>query len=166
MADPLQILLRLRRLAMDQARRGLADCLRSEAEASQAVHEIAAAIDRETNTVCETVGDDRMVDNYAAWLRRARIEQGNAANALLTAEAHTQEARAVLTVGRAAVETVEALIARREAERTVVAERQEQNVLDEAGRKISPYGRETASERRPGGWHAAPGEGRATRTRG
>ena len=41
----------------------------------------------------------------------ANANQGNAVNALLTAETHTQEARAVLTVGRAAVETVEALIA-------------------------------------------------------
>jgi flagellar export protein FliJ len=165
MADSLQTLLRLRRLAVDQARRGLADCLRSEADAGSAVREIAAAIDRETDTVCQSVGDDHMVDNFAAWLRRARVEQGNAVNALLTAETHTQEARAVLTVGRAAVETVEALIARREAERTAAAERQEQNVLDEAAHTTTSSGREQVSRHRQGIWHATPGEGNATRTR-
>jgi flagellar export protein FliJ len=134
MADPLQTLLRLRRLTVDQARLGLADSLRREAEASERVREIADEIERETGTACALAGDDRIVDNFAAWLRRARVRQDAAANAMLAAEAHTGEARAVLTAGRAAVETVEALLERREAERLAEAGQQEQKTLDEFGR--------------------------------
>jgi flagellar export protein FliJ len=134
MADALQTLLRLRRLAMDQAHHGLAESLLQEAEASEAAREIAANIDRETDTVCRLAGDDRIVDNFAAWLRRTRVEQDAAARALLAAETRSQEARAVLAAGRAGVETVEALIEQRKAEREAAAERQEQKVLDEVGR--------------------------------
>jgi hypothetical protein len=35
--DPLEALLRLRRIAADEARRGLAECLRTEGEAAAAV---------------------------------------------------------------------------------------------------------------------------------
>src|ERR1700761_9390998 len=103
MPDVLQTLLRLRRLAVDQARRDLGACLRHEAETADKAKDIAAAIDRETDVVCRTDGEDRMVDNFAAWLKRTRAEQDAAAEALLAAETRTQEARAVLSVGRAAV---------------------------------------------------------------
>ena len=46
--DPLEALLRLRRMAANEARRGLAECLRAEGEAAAAVATIEAAIDRET----------------------------------------------------------------------------------------------------------------------
>jgi flagellar export protein FliJ len=137
MADPLQTLLRLRRLTVDQARRGLAECLRHQAEADERVREIAASIDRETDTVSQLSADDAMVDNYAAWLRRTRVEQSVAANALCLAETRTQEARAVLTAGRSAVETVETMIQRQAAERAAEAGRQEQKALDEAARSRS-----------------------------
>jgi flagellar export protein FliJ len=134
MADPLQTLLRLRRLAVDEARRGLAESLRQETEASERARTISAGIDRETDLICQAASDDRLVDHFAAWLRRARVEQDEAARALLAAETQSQEARAVLTAGRAAVEAAEALIERREAERVAEEERAEQKRLDEAGR--------------------------------
>jgi flagellar export protein FliJ len=131
MADPLQTLLRLRRMAVDQARRSLAECLRRETEASVRVKEIAEIIDRETDAVCQAGMDDRAVHDFAAWLKRVRTEERAATEALLTAEVQTQEARTVLAAGRAAVETVEALIEQRQAERRAAQMRQEQKVLDE-----------------------------------
>jgi flagellar export protein FliJ len=133
MTDTLQTLLRLRRLAVDKARRGLADCLRQETVAEEKMRDLAAEIDRETDAVCRSAGDDRMVENFALWLRRARVEQDAAAGALLTAQTHMLEARAVLTAGREAVEVVESLIAQRDADRNATLLRQEQAILDEAG---------------------------------
>ena len=46
MADPLETLLRLRRMALDEARRTLADCLRAEAEATADIRALDDAIDR------------------------------------------------------------------------------------------------------------------------
>jgi hypothetical protein len=135
MADTLQTLLRLRRLAVDKARRGLADCLQQETAAEEKMRELAAEIDRETDAVCQSAGDDRMVEHFAAWLRRARFQQDTAAGVLLTAQTHTLEARAVMTAGREAVEVVESLIAQRNAEQTAAALRREQAILGEAGRR-------------------------------
>ena len=132
MADPLGTLLRLRLLAVDQARRDLADCLRQEAEASEAVRELAAEVERETDVVCQSPGEDSLVENFAAWLRRARADQDAAAKKLLDAELQTQEARAVLTASRSAVETVEAMIDRRAAEQEAEVGRVEQKAVDEA----------------------------------
>jgi flagellar export protein FliJ len=139
MADGLQTLLRLRRLALDQARSGLADCLHAEAEASATVRTIANDIQRETDLVCRAQGDDRIVEVFSAWLRRVRISQQAAANALLTAETHTLEARSVLVAGRIAVETVEALIAQRQAEQVAAERQQDQKLLDETGRSRSGH---------------------------
>jgi flagellar export protein FliJ len=134
MPDPLLTLLRLRRLAVDQARQGLADCLRDEAAAGQVVREIEAAVIRETDTACRLAGDDRTVEDFAVWLRRVRLELDAASETLLTAETRTQEARAVLSAGRTAVETVETLIARHEAELAAEERRKEQIELDEFAR--------------------------------
>jgi flagellar export protein FliJ len=135
MADPFTTLQRLRRLAVDQARRDLADCLRREAEASETVRELAAEVDRETDVVCRSLGEDTVVENFAAWLRRTRVDQDAAAKSLLEAELQTQEARAVLTASRTAVETVDAIIDRRAAEQAAAAGRVEQMAIDEAGRR-------------------------------
>jgi hypothetical protein len=55
--DPLEALLRLRRMAADEARRGLGECLRIESEAAAAVAAIEAAIERETEAArCRRCG--------------------------------------------------------------------------------------------------------------
>ena len=137
MGDTLLTLQRLRRLTLDQARRGLAECLRGEAVAETEVRALVAEIDQQTRLVSEATGDDRMVEEFAAWLRRIRPMQAAADDALLTAQTRTAEARAVLGAARAAVEATDALIAQRSAERAVAANRREQSQLDEAGRRRS-----------------------------
>jgi hypothetical protein len=68
--DPLEALLRLRRMAADEARRGLAECLRAEGEAAAAVATIEAAIDRETEAATSLAVGDAEVEASAGWLRR------------------------------------------------------------------------------------------------
>ncbi len=74
-SDPLAALLRLRRLTADQARRELADCLRAESEAKEAITAIDAEIARETEVATSLAGGDAEVEAYAAWLRRIRPSQ-------------------------------------------------------------------------------------------
>ncbi len=63
-SDPLAALLRLRRLTADQARRELADCLRAESEAKQAIAAIDAEIARETEVATGLAGGDAEVEAY------------------------------------------------------------------------------------------------------
>ena len=74
-SDPLASLLRLRRLTADQARRELAECLRAESEAKQAIAAIDAKIARETEVATSLAGGDAEVEAFAAWLRRIRPSQ-------------------------------------------------------------------------------------------
>ena len=91
--DPLEALLRLRRMAADEARRGLAECLRVESEAAAAVAAIEASIERETEVATSLAAGDAEVEAFAAWLRRIRPKQ----HAALAAE----EEAATATVRRA-----------------------------------------------------------------
>jgi hypothetical protein len=117
MPDPLNTLLRLRRLAVDEARQALADCLRTEAERAAEMRALDDAVDRETVAACDLAADDNAVEVFAVWLKRTRAERAAAAEALLRAEARTQEARAVLSVGERAKRAVVELQATREIER-------------------------------------------------
>jgi flagellar export protein FliJ len=131
--DPLESLVRLRRLAVDQARRGLADCLRIEEETMHAVAIIEAAIQRETEAASDLAADDADVEAFAAWLRRIRPKQ-HAAH-LAEAEAETAQARVVLAAARTAMEAAEEMLAKHDAARQAEAERQEQHALDEVAQR-------------------------------
>jgi flagellar export protein FliJ len=134
-SDPLAALLRLRRLTADQARRELADCLRAESEAKQAVTDIDAVIARETEVATSLAGGDAEVEAYAAWLRRIRPRQLAARAAEGAAVAETTEARAVLAMARAAVRAVEELLTQRGGEERMAAERQAQREIDEVAQR-------------------------------
>lgn len=130
--DPLESLVRLRRLAADEARRGVADCLRDEEATAQAVATIEADIERETEAAANLATSDAEVEAFAAWLRRIRPKQYAAHVAEDRAEAETVRARAVLAAARAAVEAAEEMLAKHEAARRAEAARLEQHALDEA----------------------------------
>lgn len=131
-SDPLDMLLRLRRLTVDQARQALADCLGAETIAADRCDEIAGAIVREMDVASAITADDRAVEDFANWLRQVLPNQAAAEAALLTAETQTKEARMVLAATRAGVRAVENMVERKEAERRLQAGRTEQLVLDEA----------------------------------
>lgn len=124
--DPLETLLRLRRLAVDEARRDLAQCLRAEGEAARAVAAIEEAIGRETDAASDLATGGAEVEAFARWLRRIRPKQQAAQAAESAATADTARARALLAAARAAVRAAEVIVAKQALERQAEAERQEQ----------------------------------------
>ena len=129
--EPLAVVLRLRRLAMEDATRDFAECLRAEAEGAQAVAAVEAAIERETEAASSLSAGDAVVEAFGAWLKRARQQLRAAEAARDHCEGETGRARAVLSVARSAVKATEHLIAEQEAAKARKAARQEQQTLDE-----------------------------------
>jgi flagellar export protein FliJ len=130
--DPLEALLRLRRMAVDEARRGLAECLRQEADAATALDAIEASIARETAAAGGLAADDADVEAFARWLRRMLPEQHAAQAAEEDAEAATARARAVLAAARAAVRAAETMLEQHAATARANAQRGAQAEIDEA----------------------------------
>ena len=129
--DPLQVLLRLRGITLDQARRDLADRLREESAAAERCADIAAMIVREATAQMNQPPEGRTVESYAAWLGRTRIVQQQAQAASQACVAATAEAQLSLNEARAAKRVLEA---EQEHARDVAqdaAMRREQQVLDE-----------------------------------
>ncbi len=133
--DPLEALLRLRRMAADEARRGLAECLRAEGEAAGAVATIEAAIARETEAATSLAAGDAEVEAFAGWLRRIRPKQRAALAAAEVAETATTQARGVLGAARAGVEAVEKTLEKRAALERAETERRAQSEIDEAAQR-------------------------------
>ena len=133
--DPLEALLRLRRIAADEARRGLAECLRTEGEAAAAVATIEAAIDRETEAATSLAAGDAEVEAFAAWLRRILPKQRAALAAAEAAEAATTQVRGVLGAARAGVQATEETLEKRAVVLRAEAEHKAQNEIDEAAQR-------------------------------
>jgi len=129
--DPLLILLRLRRIAADEARRGMAEALQAEAAAADGVRAIEEAIAHETEAAGALEGGDSVVEAFGQWMRRVGQERAARLATLARAEECVQEARAVLAASRASMEATEAVIERREEARRLAALRAEQRVLDD-----------------------------------
>jgi len=137
--DPLEALLRLRRLTADEARRGLADCLRNEDYATHAVATIEAEIEREMEAATSLATGDAEVEAFAAWLRRTRPRQRVAHLAEEQAGAETACARSVLAAARAAVQAAEDMVARHAAARRAVDLGHEQQDIDEAAQRCGDH---------------------------
>lgn len=117
--DSLATLIKIRRVACDEAVKQLAAALAAEETAAQAVHEGERTLAKEAATAKAIDGTDAMVEAFGAWLPVARRKL-EAARATLTAlQAETVRARAELTICKTALETVEQL----QTERTLAAER-------------------------------------------
>jgi len=133
--DPLEALLRLRRLAVDEARRGVAACVDAEAEAARTVARLKEAIERETEVASSLTTDDADVEAFAAWLRRIRPEQAAAHAARERAETETARARAVLAAAHVAERAAEAMLEQQASARLAEAERLAQRDIDEAAQR-------------------------------
>jgi hypothetical protein len=130
--DPFAILLRVRRVALDEARRALADCLAAEAIAAKALMEAEADIVRERATAASLDADDAAVEAFAAWLRiaRGRIDQARALHERLIAE--TARARAIVAVAQGSLEIAQTASDQRAVDEREARQRREQLNLDEA----------------------------------
>ncbi len=130
--DPLPVLLRVRGIALDAARRALADRIRAETQAAERCAGIAATIARETTVQMSQPAERRTVESYAAWLGRTRAAQREAEAATRACAAATAEARASLNQARAEARALEAALARVEDASREAAARLEQQAVDEA----------------------------------
>ncbi len=120
--DPLEVLAKLRGLARDTARRGLAEAQRGLAAAELADRQVAEALVREAVAAPA---------EYAAWLPAAALARDRAASALRQAGAAEALAREELVAARAAAEAVEAMLAARRGARRGARLAAEQRILDD-----------------------------------
>jgi len=130
--DPMQVLLRLRGIALDAARRALADRLREEMAAVAQCAGVAAAIAHEAEVHLGQPVASRMAESYAAWLARAHVQRRDAQAAAQTCATATAEARVSLNEARAGSRALEAVLAQIQDTRRSAAARLEQQAVDEA----------------------------------
>lgn len=138
--DPLDPLLRIRRMAQDEAVAALSRSLQAETDAENLAKQADRQIAAETAAASAVDGDDSVVEAFAAWLPGARHRAAQANVARERAAADVARARAALTMARAAREAVAALIAQRASEQAAAAAGREQNALDDATRACGTDG--------------------------
>jgi flagellar export protein FliJ len=129
--DPLAALIRLRRLACDEALRDLAAALDAESRAVAAIAVLQQAMAREEEAASDLGADDLAVEAFGRWFRRAQAELASAELARNQAEAETARARVILSGARAALEAAEAELQRRATAEQALRLRTEQAALDE-----------------------------------
>ncbi len=129
--DPLHTLLAVRRHAVDEGRRALADSLEAAAAAAKAARAAELAITREMQRASSIDGGDNLVEAFAAWLPAARQRAAQAQARHDRQEAEVARCRADLTVCRTALEAIEQLIESRDATRNQERSRRDQAELDD-----------------------------------
>ncbi len=137
--DPLETVLRLRRLAVDASQVALIAGIATATQANDAARAAERSIVDETHRASCPNGDDSLVEALAAWLPAARQRVAQARARHDDTEAEVARCRAELTACRTAFESIEALRDRRLAERESVLAAAEQRSLDDvAARPCNP----------------------------
>jgi flagellar biosynthesis chaperone FliJ len=143
--DPLATLIKVRRLACDDALRKLSDALADEDRAERGFHEIERTIAEEMAAASDPDGSDAMVEAFGAWLPRARQQLESARRVLSDRQAETVRVRAELTACRTALESVETLQQqRRDAARQALEHAHARDIDDRPRR--SPDGTEEPTD--------------------
>ncbi|HET6184948.1 MAG TPA: hypothetical protein VFA03_15325 [Acetobacteraceae bacterium] len=132
--DPLRALIRVRRVARDEAQRELARALDALGRTESRVAELRQAMARE-QAAAEEAADDVAVEAFGRWYRRARVELRETEWLRDRAEAEAGRLRAQLAAARAALEAAEREQARRAEALRYRAERRDQGLIDEAARR-------------------------------
>jgi flagellar export protein FliJ len=133
--DPLEPLRRIRRMAVDEAKAGLAGAMRGEDAAAARLALAGEVIRHETMAASALDGGCPGVGQFVLWLAGARSREREAAAAHCAAGLETASARCALGDARAAERAVETMQERQAATRAAAAARTEQAVLDEAGQE-------------------------------
>ena len=138
--DPLDAVLRVRRMAVDTARRHLAESLTIEEAARQRVAAAEARIESELQVAADLATGDGAVEAFAAWLPigRALVVAARAEHDKTLTDVNM--ARAAVTVARAAAAAAADLQSRRAADRAALAERRAQNAMDEIASRAGSDG--------------------------
>ena len=124
-------LARLRRLAVDESRKALAECLTLEEVAERRSESIEAVIAAEMLAASYLPMGDSTVKNFGVWLKQARATAAAAKLELLRTASDTGRARATLMSDHAAAEAVNTLRACQTATAAAAAIKREQSELDE-----------------------------------
>lgn len=133
--DTLDTLLRLRRLAVDEAARALGAALRQEAQATQVVARLEAMLAHESTVTRGLATEDRVATPFAAWRARARQEMIRARTDVAAAGAGVVAAQDALGEARGGLRALETAIARAQAEDATAAARSAQHTLDDMARR-------------------------------
>ena len=131
MSDALATVMRIRKLAVDEAKRALAEALTLENTARQEAAAAEAQIGLEAEIAADLNTGDGAVEAFAAWLPVGRARAARARAAEEEAAVDVARARAGLSAARAAAEAADNLKERRDAEAAVEANRRSQATLDE-----------------------------------
>jgi hypothetical protein len=127
-------LTRLRRLALDAAKRDLAATLAAEEEARGMAEATSRTIAREA-TFADASAGTHGPNAFAAWLTKARTQHDAARGAHAHAEAQTGRARLSLADARIALRIVEETAKRHQAATADILARAAQRDLDEIGQR-------------------------------
>ncbi len=134
--DTLTTLVKVRRLACDEAMRSLVQALDLESQALQSAHAIERAIAQETETASDLASPDAVVEAFGQWLLGARRQLDAATHTLQDRQAETTRKRAELTACRTALEIVETLqTERREAAAAARAQKLQRDLDDRPQRR-------------------------------
>lgn len=126
--DPLATLQKLRRLEAQAERRALAERLAAEEAARQAVAAVDQTLRQESS--------EGVNPNLGAFIQKALDDRAAARQAQEEARQQTDRQRQILADARAAERVVEKLRENRAAEAAREEARREQNLMDEAARKL------------------------------
>lgn len=127
--------LRIRKLAVQEARRDLLARLTQEAEAADGERKAVEAIQIEAAAATASHAPDAQVEAFASWLPRAQLHLERARAVRCEAEAACNVARAALAAAQTAQEAVEKLMAGQAQEVLLLAARARQAEMDEAAQR-------------------------------
>jgi hypothetical protein len=130
----LRAMARMRHLVVEEARRGLADCLAAERAAARRERDAAGALAQEQALAASPEAGDAVVEAYAAWLPTGLGALEDARAARDRAEAAIAQARARLNAARLADGAVQRRLADLAVAERAEALKQEQAALDEVAR--------------------------------
>jgi hypothetical protein len=137
--EPLDTLLRLRKLAVQDQIRALAAALRAEDVAHQARAVWADTIVRETTAARSLAGRDPALDGFIEWRARAVEALRGAEAQVAIAAAQAQTERSALGDARGAMRAVELALERRKVTADEAAQRAAQHALDDTSRPCSAH---------------------------
>ncbi|MCQ8279943.1 flagellar export protein FliJ [Acetobacteraceae bacterium KSS8] len=129
--DPLLSLLRFRQSAVDEAQKALAEAYRVEQEAIAAVRRATETLELEMREASSLTAGDDAVEAFARWLPVGRKDVADAHARQREATTNLDQLRAVMTLARASVRAVEALMEKKAQIAAQHQKQKEQAELDE-----------------------------------
>jgi flagellar biosynthesis chaperone FliJ len=136
--NPLDVLLRLRDAAQDEAKRAFAARLAEEAVAQRLMEEAEARMTREREIATDPNLGDGAVEAYIAWLPTGRRQAQAAQAAYERAMENVTLARAALSVAHATAEAMTTLLQQQIEAAADLTARQTQTALDEIAARLPP----------------------------